>query len=337
MKTLLSYRGKRSAKDMMRSGGIGVAPQRVNVVAKGMRVLAEEGSEMFPEFKSDEMKAYVEFDICHCLPVITQEPKRGGVAGWHPAVLSKCHSGLVHQQTNLHHQLIAHGYEEDAIVGAIVATNYPEMPEGGWSIPLTEEEAIPIRCCAAVFKKAAGAMDMLTQYQNKEVDWSVSIEASIMSLEDVGIWIPSKRELVTLFEAEEQVLDALEIDDDGKINGIGELDGEQLALVYGSLDGVLIFEGVGFVHQPAEKQAKLTSIRMSKKIATVCASENLEKLMRDAVAKRFYGASVVSVFDKGFARLPGKHWGLAATKENPALHILLRNGKSILKNISEIF
>ena len=237
----------------------------VSFPVRHARLLAE-GGPFAGKYVPDATKAYVEFEICHSLPFVAGPAQVGGYCGFHPAALSRSHEGLRHQQTNLNHMIRAYDPQNiprDRIIGAVVDTYYPPEPDGGWVIPESVDGAIPLLVLGVVFKQAQGAMDMLTKHVEGKQTWSVSIECTCASLDDLGIWVPDKQELVPICQADDALLEKLSRDASGHIQ-VGNDDlGSPLALCYGAISGNIIFEGVGYTTSPAESEAEIRGIRMS--------------------------------------------------------------------------
>ena len=226
-----------------------------------------EGSPFVGDYVPDDSKAYVEFEICHSLPFVAGPAHVGGYGGFHPAALSRSHHRLRHQQTNLNHMLRAYDPENiphDRIIGAVVDTYYPPEPEGGWTIPDSPDDAIPMRVLGVVFKAAQGALDMLTKHVDGKQTWSVSIEATANGLADIGIWIPDRRELIPILSADDALLEKVSRGDNGEIKLGNDDSGNPLALCLGAIDGMIIFEGVGYTTMPAEAAAEIVGVRMER-------------------------------------------------------------------------
>lgn len=338
---------------------------RIDLTAENTR-LVDKNSPFFGMFKADGWSAFVEFDICHSLPVVAGPAYgTGNYSCWHPAALSKSHRTLLFKQTNLHHHIKSYDPEnipQDCIIGAIVMTQFPNEPEGGWQIPGSKAQAIPIHCCATVFKQAEGALEMLRDHTTGRQKWSVSVEMSGRSFEEMGVYFTQQNKIVPFLDLPDDVLmDAVSKSDSGTIC-LGKFAGEQLALCYGGVDGAFNTQGVGFTPTPAEKEAKLTKVSLSERnpsevrrqeaavrqpedyeieemgsgvFAMVAASANTA-LATAAVAANFKGANLLKVFSEGDARLPGQFWKLAATPENPVVHVRLANGAQVLRYLGEL-
>jgi len=328
--------------------------------------LLAEGSPFSGLYQSDDYKAYVEFDICHSLPVVAGPASvTGNYVGWHPAALARSHSGLIHQQTNLHHLIKKYAPKRiarDRIVGAVVATYYPAEPSGGWGIPETKEEAVPIKVLAVVFKQAEGVEELLSQADVRapvKQEWSVSIEQTLPRenpFENMGIYVPSERKVWTLYETPEEILEeAVSVNDDGHYI-IGKYKGEQLAFVYGAVEGNIVFQGVGYTPRPAEAEARITSIRLNEMENDVLAlrAEAVDEMVErfqagpahfldagfgdalEAIKAAYPRARKMEKLSEGAVRLPGCLWSKEASEADPVYRITLSTGQRILKNHSEV-
>jgi hypothetical protein len=337
--------------DELRSGGLGIQSSRIDLVAENVRMV-DKNSQFYGMFQPDEHSAFVEFDICHSLPVIAGPAYHTrNYTCWHPASLCKSHRGLLYKQTNLHHMIKSYDPEEiprDRIIGAVVMTSYPQMPEGGWVIPENKEDAIPIRACAAIFKQAEGALEMLNDHKSGRQKWSVSIEMAGKSVDQMGIYFPGQRKIVPLIEVPDDVMmEAVSKDDCGCLC-VGKHRGEQLALCYGGTGGEIIFRGVGFTPTPAEKEARIRGVELSTEkpvyeveekpggIMAMCASSANVALGTAAIPMVYKGARLVQVWTAGKPRLQDHVWSLDASPSNPVVEILLSTGKPILKYLNEV-
>lgn len=305
-------------------------------------------------FKPDGWKGYVEFDICHSFPVIAgPTSETGNYIGFHPATLARSCGGLVHQQTNLHHLIKAYNPKKisrDRIVGAVVATYYPPAPSSGWSIPDSKDKAIPIKVCAVIFKQAEGALELLKQADQEDRagrrQWSVSIECLMKSFEDFGIYIPSERKIVPILEADDDLLSAVSRNKSGQFI-IGQYKGEQLAFAYGGNGGEVIFQGVGYTPTPAEREAEITSVRLSRsdlsgdvmalrasRIDDV-ASQFVRDTAEEKMLKRFPGAKLEEVVTSGVASLRCSLLRIPASEDDPVLRMRLKDGRPLLMRWSQ--
>jgi hypothetical protein len=333
---------------------------RIDLTAQNVR-LVDQNSPFFGMFEPDDYSAFVEFDLCHSLPVIAGPAYHtGNYTCWHPAALEKSHRTLLFKQTNLHHFIRSYAPEEisrDRIVGAVVMTSFPAAPDGGWVIPDSKEAAIPIHCCATVFKQAEGALEMLRDHTTGRQNWSVSVEMAGRSYEEMGIYFTQQNRLISFLEAPDDVLEAAVTKDECGCILLGKFQSEQLALCYGGKDGSFIGRGVGFTPSPAEKEAHLTKVSLSASagptadssfgedyeteekpggIMAMCASSAHVALATAAVASHFKGASLVKVITEGNAKLPGQFWHLAASAAKPVVEVKLRNGGTVLRYLGEL-
>lgn len=345
----------------MRSAGGFTAP-RASLEATNLRILDRSESAFASQnFESNDWRSFVEFDICHSLPVTAQPASgTGNITAFHPASLAVSYRELLYQQVNIEHLVKHHdpkNITHDRIIGCIVATSFPNEPEGGWKIPADKGSAIPIHCCAVVFKIAHGALEMLNEHLSGQRKWSVSIEVMGRSVQEMGIYRPSTKELFPLMEAPDLIFEALSRKDDGRLC-LGKIrTGEQLALVYGGEGHPLVFQGVGFTGSPASLEASITAVQLSaaakselgsrkSEVAEVIktpegvmalrASAATPVLATAAASKKFPGSTIVSLTDQGNAQLPGMPWHIAATHEDPVATIKLKRGVLILKKMSEL-
>ena len=346
-------------REQLRSAGAFTAP-RASLEATNLRILdIQESAFASQNFKANDWRSFVEFDICHSLPVTAQPASgTGNVTAFHPASLAVSYRELLYQQVNIEHLVKHHDPQNithDRIIGCIVATSFPNEPEGGWKVPADKGSAIPIHCCAVVFKIAHGALEMLNEHLSGQRKWSVSIEVMGQSVQEMGIYRPSTKELFPLMDAPDLIFEALSRKEDGRLC-LGKLrTGEQLALVYGGEGHPLIFQGVGFTGTPASLEAEITAVQLSRNriaetgdrkdsdiiktpdgVMALRASAATPVLAGAAAAKRFPGSTVLSLTDQGKAQLPGMPWSMAATVEDPVATIRLRRGALILKRMSEL-
>lgn len=350
-------------RDQLRSGSFG-APPRASLQATNLKLLDRQAGQFAAQnFEPNDWRSFVEFDICHSMPVVTQPAMgTGNITAFHPATLAASYRELLHQQVNIEHMVKHHDPDRithDRIVGCVVAVSFPPEPEGGWKIPMDMQSAVPIHCCAVVFKIAQGALAMLNEHLSGQRKWSVSIEVMGRSVEEMGIYRPSTRELFPLLDAPDIMFEAVSKSDDGKLC-LGKMrTGEQLALAYGGEGRPVIFQGVGFTGTPASLEAEITSVQLSRQkipstdrrvskeekkkiittpegVITLLASSANGALAGVAAAKRFPGSTVLNLTAEGKAQLPGCPWHIVATAEDPVALIRLRNGALILKKMSEL-
>lgn len=349
-----------SLREQLRSGSIG-APPRATLEASNLRLLDQAESAFASQnFQSNDWRSFVEFDICHSLPVIAQPAYgTGNITAFHPASLAASYRDLLYQQVNIEHLVKHHDPERithDRIIGCIVATSFPPEPEGGWKVPADKASAIPIHACAVVFKIAQGAMEMLNEHLSARRKWSVSIEVMGRSVQEMGIYRPSTKELFALMDAPDMIFEALSRMEDGRLC-LGKIKtGEQLALVYGGEGHPLIFQGVGFTGTPASLEAEITAVQLKGMTNDECRMASGDKIIRTpegvmalrassdangilasaAASKKYPGSTILSVTDQGKAQLPGAPWHMSASPEDPVVAIKLKRGALILKKMSEL-
>lgn len=350
-----------SLRDQLRSAGGFLAP-RASLEATNLRILdIQESAFASQNFKANDWRSFVEFDICHSLPVCAQPASgTGNITAFHPASLAASYRELLYQQVNIEHLVKHHdpkNITHDRIIGCIVAASFPNEPEGGWQIPTDKASSIPIHACAVVFKIAHGAIEMLNEHLSGQKKWSVSIEVMGRSVQEMGIYRPSTKELFPLMEAPDLIFEALSRKEDGRLC-LGKIrTGEQLALVYGGEGHPLIFQGVGFTGTPASLEAEITAVQLSanSKPEVVTRNTELQKvittpegvmalrasaatpvLAATAANRKYPGSTIVTMTDQGKAQLPGMPWSIEATHEDPVATIKLKRGVLILKKMSEL-
>lgn len=216
--------------------------------------------DLFGDLEPDETKAYFSFSICRALPKVIGPESSGKYFAIHPQVLARSHTGLLHQQTNLHHRLKAYGNSHrDAINGCVISTAVP-VAASRMEIPDTVEEAPSIQVLAVMFKLAQGVTGMMGEHLTKK-PWSVSIE-SRGNYNDSGVYDPGDRS-ITPIHAVEGAMKKFVTFDAEKGSTLGIYKGNQLAMALGGKDGKVKFDGVGYTPNPAEDTAEITSVRAS--------------------------------------------------------------------------
>lgn len=348
-------------KELLKSGvAIDLAPEAVDLDVVNLQLMSEEGK-FAGLYKPRDWISYVEFDICHSLPVIAGPAHgTGNYTGWHPASLARTHADFLHQQMNLNHLVKYHDPEtitHDRIIGCIVGVSFPDEPEGGWKIAADRNSAVPIHCCAAVFKIAEGAKEMLREHTSGRKKWSVSVEMAGASLDEMGIYVPRTKQLMGFTDPElgDDIISAIKKNDDGLFCLGKTVAGDQLVMAYGGEGHRFIVQGVGFTPRPAEREARLTDVRLSEVpgsefkapgssgllkgehgVMAVRLESAHETMAALAVAQKYKGSKLVGLTHEGVARLPGAAWHVAATFDDPVAQIRLHTGKDILKRVSEL-
>lgn len=293
-------------------------------------------------YTPDLFKCYVEFDICHSFPQITGPTMGGAYLGYHPAVLAGNHEGLRHQWMNLRHETKANdpeGKRRDRIVGCIVATHFPQRPHTGWQIPEKPEDAPCIKACAVLFKLAEGMNRVIGDHQTSRQPWSVSIEVDA-TMDNIGIYLPSTREIWPLATVPDDLLDAVSVDPKSRNLVVGKARGEQLAFAYGNTGGKLHYRGVGMTPRPAERSARITSIRAEDggELFAIAAEQVEEQIIVGAFCTwgRQYRGTISEIKKDGKMCHPHAGWHIEASESDPALKIYLPDGTLVMKRFSEI-
>lgn len=299
--------------------------------------------------KADRWKAYMEFDICHSLPLITGPVMEGYYTAYTPQTLAMSHASLLHQQVNLNHLLKAYdaegdkasGAAKDRIVGCVVATFFPDQPMGGWKAGADSTGPAPsIRACAAIFKLADGVNRMMGDHQTSRKKQSVSIEC-VTSYDNIGIFLPSRGvdQIVPILDVtEEAMTEALSLDP----LKIGKINGEQPVFIFG-IGKPVEFRGVGITPRPAEAAAKILSFQAEKKtidggtLIAMAASAIDQNLLEKKVEFRSRRVGVIrAIHTEDKARLKGLSWGIEASVESPVLDIEMPDKRHVLKKMSDV-
>jgi hypothetical protein len=302
-------------------------------------------------FAPDKWKGYMEFDLCHSLPAILGPVSEGFFCAYTPQTLAASHASLLHQQINLNHLLKAYSGDagsgeiaKDRIVGCVVATYFPDAPEGGWPVDMSgDPNAAPsIRALAVIFKLADGVNRVVGDHQTSRKKQSVSIEA-ITSYDNLGVLLPSRgvegiQPLLSI--SDQSILDALSIDP----LKLGKVNGEQAVFVYG-IGKPVEFRGVGITPRPAEAEAKIISFNANKEpkkidggtlvsmAANMVDQEMIGRTIRFGTGRM---GTIRKVTTEGKARLSGCTWGIAASAEDPVLEIELPRKDRVIRRMSEV-
>jgi len=290
------------------------------------------------DMKADRWKAYMDFDIVHCMPAVMGPVQEGFYTTYLPKIAAASHGSLVHQQMNLNHLLKEYSTDDkaisrDRIVGCVVATYFPPEPTGGWKIGDDPEKAPSIRARAVIFKLADGVNRMIGDHQASRNTQSVSIE-SITPMDNLGIYLPSR--------GPDRITSLMDVESDAELMGalgvnplkLGKVNGEQAVFVFGISDPVDL-RGVGITPRPAEREAKIISFKAERTqtadggtLIAMAASQVDQELMGRKVTFRSTGRSGVidKVWNDGVARLQDMSWGIKATQDEPVVRVRLRQG-----------
>lgn len=313
----------------------------VNSTAQENDVFSELG------FNADRWKAYMDFDIVHCMPAIIGPVSEGFYTTYLPSIVQASHGSLMHQQVNLNHLLKAYSTEDDQvakdrIVGCVVATYFPPEPAQGWKIGDDPTVAPAIRARAVIFKLADGVNRMIGDHQTSRKKQSLSIE-SVTTLGNLGVYLPSKGadQIMPLMEAikDASIASAIKMDP----LKLGKVNGEQGVFVYG-IKNPVEFRGVGITPRPAEQEAKIISFEAHKTKATdggtliAMAAKQVDLELEGRKIKFSTGrvGKIDKVINEGEARLPGQNWSMTASEEEPVLQIQLNNKQLVLRRLSEV-
>jgi len=291
----------------------------------GQRELsATEVSVWGDEYEPDDFKAYVEFEVVKALPKVIGPESHGLYFGYHPAVLARSHSSLVHKATNFNHTMKSHGSYRDRLNGCVVATSFPDSPDGGeWKLPENIEDAPSIKVLAVIWKSAEGVPKMLGEFLGGTVAWSISIEASF-GPDDIYIFDPKDRSFTLLGEAlSGDMQEAVRYDEVTEGLVIGTYRGHQLAVAPGGEDGTVPFNGVAYTDSPAEDTAVIHRIAASSGMV-VGSQVKWVPVMNGGLGR----GAVKQIHAEGvFA-------GKKATEENPVLCIELASGRNIYRTLN---
>lgn len=238
------------------------------------------------ELVADSSRGYVVMDICHAFPSVTAY----GTA-LHPRTLARHYATMRDQVFNLGHRMKSYLTPEqmaalperekrDLMLGTIVAVEFPPEPAGGWRLSLDPNPPC-IRAAAAFAKQAEGAAVVL-RHQDK---WSVSQEINFR-LSDSGFLVmqPERCQAMT----SEGMLLARTTPEEVRVLGLGYVPcaeapealmncydeqagavtkawcGSAVVLLKGGLgDGEVHWMGVGYVQNPAEKEARVVTVLAS--------------------------------------------------------------------------
>jgi hypothetical protein len=213
-----------------------------------------------PKYQADQSKAYLHVEFLRATPQLAGPVAGGNMNTYHPGAVSRSHGTFFHQQVNIDHKLVSHGASRDRICGTIVATAFPRMPGGGWSIPETAEQAPSVQAVLVVAKQAAGMRKILGEHLTGQ-SWGVSIECGA-SLDNMGIYHPEERQMWQLSEAPEEYLAAVSPRQGGGLN-LGKVGGVQLAWALGHDKGSFYGSGIALTKTPADRSVRIHEVHAS--------------------------------------------------------------------------
>jgi hypothetical protein len=299
-------------------------------------------------YAPDRWKGYMEFDICHSLPAVLGPVMEGFYCAYTPSSLAMSHASLLHQQVNLGHLLKTYGKEEgrevskDRIVGCVVATFFPDEPEGGWQVDMSSSpNAAPcIRACAVIFKLADGVNRVVGDHQTSREKQSVSIEA-ITTYDNLGVLLPSRgvdsiQPLLSMTDPD--LIEAFQ-PDPFKLN---KINGEQPVFMYG-IGRPVDLRGVGITPRPAEAEAKIVSFNAAKNkrkieggtLIAMAASQVDQELSGRAIKFNSGRSGLIrEVHTEGKPRVGGL--SMPASADEPVLEIELPDKARVLRRLSDV-
>lgn len=153
----------------------------------------------------DESKAYIEYNLSHSWPVITAYGTT-----LHPGTVAHSFLSMLHQVFNLEHRMKSYLPPEDqanahdAILGTIVAVEFPKTPYGGWKLEADKSKAPGIRAVSAVAKAAERVPRIFGEHLGGRHKWTVSMEVNY-SLIDSGFVVMNRQKGTT---EQRRVMDA---------------------------------------------------------------------------------------------------------------------------------
>jgi hypothetical protein len=292
------------------------------------------------ELKPDRWKAYMDFDIVHCMPAVIGPVQEGFYSTYLPKITAASHGSLLHQQMNLNHLLKQYSKDDkeisrDRIVGCVVATWFPPEPNGGWKIGDDPEKAPSIRARAVIFKLADGVNRMIGDHQASRSTQSVSVE-SITTWDNLGIYLPSRgADKITALMDIENDAELMAVFDPANPLRLGKVNGEQAVFVFG-INGPVDFRGVGITPRPAEREAKIITFKAERSetadggtlIAMAASMVDQEIMGRKVTFKTGRTGTIDKLWNEGIARLQDMNWGMKATLEEPVVRVKLGPSRS---------
>lgn len=327
-------------KETTREGGFTVSDVKLlSQETASSSAFASEG------YEPDNWKGYIEFRLCHSMPVVAGPLASGNFTAYHPAVIARSYKSLLHQQMNLHHRIKSYNPKvipRDRIVGAVVAVKFPE--HAARQVPKSKEEAVPITALAAIFKQAEGVPKMLGDHLASRETWSVSLEMAF-SIVECGIFLPSDGSLTPIMEAGEDIWRGISRKPGGGLRvgkRGGKESGEQMVVAPGCTDGTIEYQGVGFTPTPAEWEAEIDSVRAEMRqdgmMAIAASMVPLAMFPRGVrwfdAASNLVFARVLQVHAEGEAKLGRDR--REAKPGNPILHCRTKDGIEVLRSLRSV-
>lgn len=231
------------------------------------------------KFTPDGTKGYLKFKLSHSFPVVTSYKQ-----GIHPNVINRSYKTMLHQNLNSEHQLVAYDPQTigtDKILGAIVAVDFPSMPNGGWTINKDPANAPGITAVATFAKLARGAdrivgrhlggrhkyaVSMEVQYPYKECAFAIEIPAGKEPLfgksGTPGDMLAAGWEYIPWVDSPDALLETFSI----KKRAVTKpYKNRNVVQMIGGLDHSVHYTGVGVVLAGAEREAEILHMAASQK------------------------------------------------------------------------
>lgn len=235
-------------------------------------------------YRSDDTLALLEFRLSHAFPVETCD----GTA-IHPNVVANSFESMRNKVFNFGHLMRSYDPKRnprDRILGSIIAVEFPPMPEGGWRLAHSREDAPGIRAIAGLFKAAEGVEDILHSY-NWGKSWAVSME-NFHHIADGGFLIEGGKGIpagtvtpediallgfsyVPHAHAPTGLLRCLNTAEDDRVDGYGgvrvkrDYMGQRTLFMVGGLNGVIHYSGTGLCQVGKEDEAVVTQMLASRR------------------------------------------------------------------------
>ncbi len=190
-------------------------------------------------WKPNRKLAYVVASLCHPLPV-TNSKDRSFTA----ATLANSAGSAHMQMCDFEHRLEYYGAEQDEIVGAIAAVEFPEKEK---AIELASAgEKVPMKVLMAIWRKAAGVESALEDIGSKSNPWRTSMECEFDINESA---LHDGKTFYKFSTASDEMKDLV------KKNSVDKWNGKKMSLAMGGEDGHVLFTGGALTRWPADKGA----------------------------------------------------------------------------------
>lgn len=240
-------------------------------------------------YTPDQTKGFFQFELSHAFPVLTVYG-----TGLHPNVIAKSFNSITNQNINYEHQ-IARYHEgdgrdvRDRVIGSIVAADFPPPPPGGWKVNPDVTASPCITGVGVLFKQTQGMAKVMGEHASSKHKYSVSMEV-LYPLEQAGFVASLPRALSKQngnrpagmadpeqnytppdllaagyeyfpFDKAPETLVATFSRKKNRV--VAQYKGRRCAVLMGGLDNPVHYAGVGVVHFPAEREAKIMRLAAS--------------------------------------------------------------------------